>query len=115
MTTPEKLTLNDCTKADLIWVINRALQMASFGKGDYYIRRALSDLAYEKERKALDESEKIAEQSRHKWQEYTDILAPYDGKPIKDIPLDVLTRAQNVYDEAIALDKKWSKIMRLEG
>lgn len=110
----KKMTLNDCTKADLIWIINRVLQMTTLNKADYYINRALSDLSYEKEIKALDEAEKIANQSKQKWDEYIAILAPYDGKPIKGIPLDVLTRAQNVYDEALVLDKKWSKIMGLE-
>ena len=115
MKTNKRLVLQDCTKDDLIWIINRVLQMTTLNKADYYINRALSDLRYEKENKALDEAEKIADQSKQKWDEYIAILAPYDGKPIKDIPLDVLTRAQSVYDEAIALDKKWSKIMRLEG
>ena len=114
MKTNKRLVLQDCTKSDLIWIINRVLQMTTFNKDDYYINRALSDLRYEKENKAIDEAEKIAEQSRKKWDEYLAILVPYDGKPFKDIPLDVLTRAQSVYDEAIALDKKWIKIMRLE-
>lgn len=111
----KKLTLHDCTKADLIWIINRVLQMTTLQNADHYINRALSDLRFEKERKAIDEAEKISEQSRQKWQEYIDILAPYDGKPIKDIPLDVLKRAQMVYDEALVLDRKWSKCMGLEG
>lgn len=114
MKTNKRLVLQDCTKADLIWIINRVLQMTTFNNADYYINRALSDLRYEKENKEIDEAEKIAEQSRKKWDEYLAILAPYDGKPIKDIPLDVLTRAQSVYEEAIELDKKWNKIMRLE-
>lgn len=110
----KKLTLSDCTKADLIWIINRVLQMTSLYNADYYINRALSDLNFEKEKKRLDEAETIAEQSKQKWQEYIDILAQYDGKPIKDIPLDVLDRAQKVYDEAIALDRKWGKLMGSE-
>lgn len=110
----KKLTLNDCTKPDLIWIINRVLQMTTLNNADHYINRALSDLSYEKENKALDEAEQVSNQSKQKWDEYIAILAPYDGKPIKDIPLDVLHRAQRVYDEAIALDKKWTKLLGLE-
>lgn len=33
----KKMTLNDCTKADLIWIINRVLQMTTLNKADYYI------------------------------------------------------------------------------
>ena len=110
----KKLTLNDCTKADLIWIINRVLQMTTLNKADYYINRALSDLSFEKENKAFNEAEKVNNQCKQKWDEYIAILAPYDGKPIKDIPLDVLHRAQVVYDEAVALDKKWTKLLGLE-
>lgn len=111
----KELSLGDCTKADLIWIIKRVLQMTTLNNADYYINRALSDLSFEKEKKTIDEAEKIAEQSKQKWQEYIDILAPYDGKPIRDIPLDVLERAARVYDEALALDEKWTKKMGLEG
>lgn len=111
----KKLTLHDCTKADLIWIINRVLQMTTLNNADYYINRALSDLGFEKEKKEIDKAEQIADQSKQKWDEYIAILAQCDGKPIKDIPLDVLTRAQRVYDEALALDKKWIKLMGLEG
>ena len=111
----KKLTLHDCTKADLIWIIHRVLQMTTFNNHDHYLNRALSDLSYEKEKKTLSEAEQIADQSKQKWDEYIDLLSLYDGKPIKDIPLDVLRRAQTVYDEALALDRKWSKMMGLEN
>ena len=105
----KKLTLHDCTKADLIWIINRVLQMTTFNNFDHYINRALSDLSYEKEKKAIDQAGQIANQAKQKWDEYIAILTPYDGKPIKDIPLDVLVEAQRVYEEALALDKKWEQ------
>lgn len=111
----KKLTLNNCTKADLIWIINRVLQMTTLNKADYYIERALSELTFEKERKDLEEAEKVAEQSAQKWQEYIDILASFDGKKIMDIPMDVIAKAQKVHDEAIALDKKWSLLLGVEG
>lgn len=107
----KKLTLNDCTKADLIWIVKRILQMTTLNNADYYMNRALSELAFEKERKDLEEAEKVAEQCRQKWQEYIDILAQFDGKKIMDIPMDVIAKAQKVYDEAIALDKKWSLLL----
>lgn len=111
----KRLTLQDCTKSDLIWIINRVLHMTAFNNAAYYINRALSDLSFEKEKQAFDEANKIAEQSKRKWDEYIAILALYDGKPIKDIPLDVLGKAQNVYKEALVLDKKWNKLMGIVG
>ena len=33
----KKLTLHDCTKADLIWIINRVLQMTTLNNADYYM------------------------------------------------------------------------------
>lgn len=110
----KNLTLNKCTREDLIWIINRILQRTSFNNQDYELMRALNDLEYEKEKRQIAEADRIGDQSKQKWGEYIAILDQCDGKPIKDIPPDVLTRAQRVYDEALALDKKWSKLMGLE-
>lgn len=107
----DNITLNECTKADLIWIIKRILQMTAFGSQNHYLMRALADLNYEKEKQALDDAEKIAALADQCRMEYIEILAPYDGKPIKDIPLEILDKAAEAMDTAQALDKKWNKLM----
>ena len=109
------MTLAQCTKEDLIWVINRLLQMCCFYQKDYYLSHALSDLHYHKEKARIDEAEKIGKIADAKQQEYIEIMRPYDGKRLADIPLDVLEKASQALSEADAAEKKFMKLMRLEG
>lgn len=115
MVPQKKLTLNTCTKADLLWIINRILQRTAFFSQDYELLRALNDLAYEKEKQQLDKADQYGLLADRKRREYIDLLAPYDGMPIEDIPTDVLVKAHSLLDEAHAADKKLAKLIGLEG
>lgn len=115
MVPQKKLTLNTCTKADLLWIINRILQRTAPLNQDYELLRALNDLAYEKERRQLDKADQYGQVAYQKRQEYSDLLRPYDGTPIKDIPQEVLEKAYALLEEAAAADKKFAKLIGLEG
>lgn len=99
--------LNKYSKEDLIWIINR---MYAFGD-DWSLKEALRNLEYDKDMKRIREAEKIAEQSRKLRQEYIDLLMPFDGKSINEIPLDILEKASAAMKKAQSLDKKWNKLM----
>ena len=107
----DRITLNECSKADLIWVINRILQMTAFGDVNRYLERALNDLWYEKQRQRLSEAERINELAAAKRREYVDLLSPYQGEPFNEIPLPVLNKGAKLLEEAQVLDKKWSRLM----
>ena len=106
-----KLTLSKCTRDDLIWIIKRLLQKAFFRQEEYQLQCVLNDLWYEKEKKRIAEAEKVAELADAKHREYIELLAPYDGMPILDIPVDVLGKAEDLRSEANLLDKKWMRMM----
>lgn len=103
------MNLSKYTKADLIWIIKR-LQI----RCKYDIERALNDLEYEKEKERISEAEKCYKLADKKRREYLEILEPYDGKPIIDIPLPVLKKADKVMKEAQDADQKWAKLMGLD-
>lgn len=84
------MKLKDCTKAELIFVIKR-LQLYSLSDG-HYIQLALRDVGEERERKKMDEARKAADYAFQKRQEYIDLLAPYEGKRLVDIPDSVLKK-----------------------
>ena len=88
--------------------------MSAFGN-DWTLRQALIALDYTKEVERIEEAEKIAKQSHKLRQEYIDLLSPFDGKPINEIPLDILEKASSAMKQAQRLDKKWSKLMGVEG
>ena len=103
------MTLSQCTKADLLWIIKR-LQI----RCKYDIDLALCDLAYEKEKERIAEAEKCYKQADKKRRECLEILGPYDGKPIVDIPLPALGKADKAMKEAQDADQKWAKLMGLD-
>lgn len=103
----DHLTLSDCTKADLLWIIKRMSVM----RGDYYLQRALNDLWYEKEKQRIAEADKYAELADAKRREYIELLGPYDGQPLLSIPMRVLNKADKLMKEAQEADKKYMKLI----
>lgn len=103
------MKLKDCTKAELIFVIKR-LQMYSLSDG-HYIQLALRDVEAERDRRKFDEAKRLSNYSFQKRQEYIDLLAPYDGKRLVDIPDSVFNKASAAMREAEKADRKWNKIM----
>lgn len=98
------MTLAQCTKAELIWIINRICMDTLPG---HYLDRALNELAREK----ADEYRKLALAKKHA---FADLLAPYDGMQWGDIPLEVLEKAAKLEREAEMADKKWAKLMNFK-
>ena len=102
------MTLEQCSKADLIFIIKR-MCMCSLGKRD--LDRALADLEYEKEKAKIDEADEYAKLADKKRKAYIDLLHPYDGKKWCDIPMPVLEKAAELQRQAEAADRKWAKLM----
>lgn len=103
------MTLKDCTKEELIFVIER-LQFYSLS-GDYYVRRALCDVAEQREERKLEEARRLSALQNQKMQEYISLMRPYEGISLMDVPEDVLDRADAAMKEAHSADMKWRKLM----
>lgn len=103
------IALSQCSKADLLWIVKR-LQL----RCKYDVEIALNDLAYEKEKNRISEAERCYKLADKKRREYLTVLEPYIGKPITDVPLSVLERADSLMREAHAADQKWAKLMDLD-
>ena len=103
------MKLKDCTKDELIFVIER-LQLYNPSQ-KHFIFRALNDVEMRREEKKSDEAKKVSAYAHKKRQEYIDLLAPYEGKRLGDIPTSVLERADAAMKEAQKADSKWNRIM----
>ena len=106
------MTLKDCTKAELLWIIDR-LRNRGLYRLDTIIAIALSDLEYQREQKKLDEADRLNEESARLRQQYAELLTPYEGKSILDVPADVLDHASAILEEAQALEEKWNRLMKV--
>lgn len=105
--------LSSLSKADLIQLIDILRKDVPFV--DRQIGRALNELEYEKYLKRIAAANAISAESSAKMEKTLELLAPYDGKRICDIPDDILSAAAALQKEAWALDRKWSKLMKIEG
>ena len=100
--------LSQYTKADLLWIINRAYQL---GLDEIYIRRALGDLKQKHFNENLEEADQLNALAHDKRMEYINLMGPYEGWKIKDIPLEVLEKADAALREAGEADRKWRRLM----
>lgn len=106
-----KTELNKCSKVELLYIIEK-MCLLGMREGQRHLRQALSDLKLQKELQRYDEADKYNELAHNKRLEYIELLRSFEGKSVIDIPLDVLQEAEKLRKEAVALEKKWNKLMR---
>ena len=106
----DHITLNECTKADLLWIINRMSVM----HGAYYLERALNELWYEKEKQRIAEADKYRKIVAEKTRAYNDLMQPYDGQFYSSIPDSVIHKAAKLTREADAAQKKFMSLMGIK-
>ena len=70
------MTLKDCTKAELLWLIDWMCTHSMF-RHDIEIERALNALEYQREQKKLDEADRLNEESARLRQQAAELLTPY--------------------------------------
>lgn len=105
------MTLKECTKEELMFIINRFKHYA-FSQGDYYLQRCLHDLEYERAKKKIAEAENWSKVSDSCRQRYIEIMKKYEGAKLIDIPISELKEAEQCLKDAERADKKYVKIMK---
>lgn len=108
------MRLSECTKAELLWVIKR-LCSHYLDQGNYYLARTLIDLEYEREKKRIDDAEKYAETAANATERYVQLMRPYEGQHLTDIPLAVLEEAEAILKEMNAADESFMKLLGIEN
>ena len=96
--------LQKLRKTDLIWCI---LEYEKHNLGWPSVDAILADLKYKKDIENIDRCEKLAKQSHEKRLAYNDLIAPYVGKSITEVPKPVFDRAVELLREAEAADEEW--------
>lgn len=107
------MTLSECTKADLLWIIER-IECRYLSEGKYAVKRALGELALEKQQHIYNVADNVADKANQKRQQYIKLMEPYVGMRLSEIPLPVLEKGAALIQEAEALDEKWNELMGIE-
>lgn len=92
------MKIDDLSKKELISLIR------TLSKKHYSVRHDVSTYLIDREREREEEKIKRQEEAGDRWQrlihEYKDLLEPYDGRTIREIPEDVLQKARKIMEEA---------------
>ena len=88
------MTLEQCTKAELIQIIKKLPLL-----DEYCIKDALFEIEIQRTEKRLNKAEEYGEIASENLYKYIEILKPYENKPLSDIPSDVLNQAAK-YEKA---------------
>lgn len=102
------MNLSDCTKADLLWIIKT---MCKYDLSERSLRLALRDQEYKKEQEQLDRADQLVKTARDASQRYIELLKPYEGMPLIEVPMDVLKQADAALAESHAANMQWAKLM----
>lgn len=95
----------ELTKAELLQVMEILAGSAEYelARALYQIETKRNDARYEKSRRLIDEEKKH-------YDAYLELLRPYVGRPVEEIPADVFSRAREEWDKARAAGKEWDKL-----
>lgn len=104
------MKLQDCTRDELIFIIDQ-FKLHSLSSGEYYLTQALNDVELKRQEKMFAEADRLAGLAYQKRMEYIDLLSPYEGVPIIDVPLEVMDEAAVLLKEAQALGRKANRLL----
>lgn len=96
---------SDLTKAELLQVV----EMLAFGENKYYLDCALGRIEMQRNDAHSEKCRKLIDEEQKHYAAYFDLLRPYEGKPIEDVPSDVLEQATAELDKARAAGQKWNR------
>ncbi|MDD7260989.1 MAG: hypothetical protein PUH34_12420 [Eubacteriales bacterium] len=106
METAEKL--QRLTKAELIWVILE-LERRSLGMSD--LPFILRDLEFRKLNKREQEADRLLNIAAEKRMAYCELMKPYEGKRLGDIPQETIEKASRLLEEAEEAGRKWDRMI----
>ena len=101
------MTLEQCTKAELIQIIKKTNYLS-----DRRVKCALLDIEVQRMQKRFKESEKYFRIAAENLNKYIEILKPYEGKKVIDIPSNIISKMaeyEKAYEKA---QKKGEDIVR---
>ena len=101
------MTINDCTKDELKTIIERLTVLDKSR-----LNTILSEIAYARVKKKLDEAERWSEVADSWRQKYVEFLKKHQGKKLIDIPIAEIKEADQCLKEAQRADSQYNKIMK---
>lgn len=100
---------SDLTKAELLQVV----EMLSEAATEYYLDRALERIEMQRNDAHHERCQKLIDEESKHYAAYFDLMKPYDGRPLIDVPMDIVKKAQNELEQAKAAGEEWNRLNRI--
>ena len=101
------MRLEDATKEELIWWIREHAFALSLRPSDFE-----ADIMWRRHDVYMERADQCSEQYDQALKSYQTLLTPYLGKPLGDLPKDVLDKGAKLEK---TMKKAWQEMMRLRG
>ena len=105
--------LKKCSKADLLVIIDR-FRRHSLSHANWILDMAFCDIDYEKEQRRLDMADSINQKIKATDEKCAELLRPYEGRPIADVPIEITHQTAKLMAESRELNERWFRLMGIE-
>lgn len=105
--------LKKCSKADLLVIIDR-FRRHSLSSANRTLEMAFADVAFEKEQRRLDMADSINQKIRSTDEKCAELLRPYEGRRISEVPIEITHQAAKLMAESRELNERWFRLMGIE-
>ena len=105
--------LKKCSKADLLAIVD-SFRRHSLSRANWILEMAFCDVDYEKEQRRLDMADSINQKIRATDEKCAELLRPYEGRQISDIPIEITHQAATLMAESRSLNERWLRLMGIE-
>lgn len=95
----------ELTKAELLRVVEILA-----GSAEYELACALGQIEMQRNDAHYEKSRRLIDEEKKHYDAYLELLCPYAGMPVKEIPADVLRQAGEEWERARAAGKEWDKL-----
>lgn len=105
------MTLKQCTKEELLEIFARLKKQHP--SSEWYIERILIDLHKERELKEIAQAENWAKISHEARTQYAELVKPYTGKKLTDVPIEIINKAEELLQTAQRADREYNRLMHI--
>ena len=95
----------ELTKAELLRVVEILA-----GSAEYELARALGQIEMQRNDAHYEKSRRLIDEEKKHYDAYLELLRPYAGMPVEEIPADVFRQAMEEWKKARAAGKEWDKL-----
>ena len=106
------MKLAECTKAELLQILG---QLSRDADTSFEIERLLFRVESARNDRKYSRAEEVLKRAKEALDAYNELVEPWDGVPLKDVPDDVIHRANELLTAHVAANRERGKLMGIKA